>query len=44
MEAEIAERAWSKGREFIPEQRAPLKRETLELIDQCNWELVAQVA
>ena len=43
-EAESAEHAWSRGREFLPEQHAPLKRETRELIDQCNWELVAQVA
>jgi len=44
LEAEIAERAWSKGCEYIPDQRAPLKPETLELIDQCNWELMSQVA
>ena len=44
LEAEIAERAWSKGREYIPDQRAPLKRETLDLIGQCNWELMGQVA
>lgn len=44
LEAEIAERAWSKGREFNPDQRAPLKRETLELIEQCNWELMGKVA
>lgn len=43
LEAELAEEAWSNGREFKPDQRAPLKRETLELIDQCNWELVAEV-
>lgn len=43
-EAESAEHAWSKGHEFLPEQHAPLKRETRELIEQCNWELAAQVA
>lgn len=42
-EAEIAEQAWSKGHEFKPDERAPLKRETLELIEQCNWELVSDV-
>ncbi len=43
-EAEIAEQSWSKGRAFEPDQRAPLKRETRELIEQCNWELVAELA
>jgi hypothetical protein len=38
-EAEIAERSWSRGRAFVPDQRAPLKGETLELIQQCNWEV-----
>ena len=42
-EAERAERAWSRGREFFPEQHAPLKRETRELIEQCNWELDARI-
>jgi hypothetical protein len=43
-EAQLAERAWSKGREYVPDQRAPLKREIQELIEQCNWELSAEVA
>jgi hypothetical protein len=43
-EAEKAEQAWSKGLEYLPEPHAPLKRETREMIDQCNWELVPEVA
>lgn len=43
-EAEIAERSWSRGRAYEPGQRAPLKRETRELIEHCNWELTAEVA
>jgi hypothetical protein len=43
-EAQIAERAWSRGRVYRPDQHAPLKRETLDLIEQCNWELVDAVA
>lgn len=43
-EAETAEQAWSQGQAFKPDQRAPLKRETRELIEQCNWELTAEVA
>lgn len=43
-EAQLAEQAWSRGREYRPDQRAPLPRETRELIDQCNWELTDAVA
>jgi hypothetical protein len=43
-EAQIAERAWSRGRAYRPDQRAPLRLETRELIEQCNWELTDAVA
>lgn len=38
-EAETAERSWTRGRTYVPDRHAPLKGETLELIQQCNWEI-----
>jgi hypothetical protein len=38
-EADLAEQAWSNGRQYWPAEHAPLKREALDLIEQCNREL-----
>jgi len=36
--AEEAERAWVRGKRFVPEQDAPLDRQIARLIELCNWQ------
>jgi hypothetical protein len=42
--ADQAEAAWSRGQQFLPDNRMPLAREVLHLIDRCNWETQAEPA
>jgi hypothetical protein len=37
--ADQAEKSWSYGDTFEPDQTLPLAREIAQLIKMCNWEL-----
>ncbi|MGB5831273.1 MAG: hypothetical protein WBG92_04690 [Thiohalocapsa sp.] len=42
--ADQAERSWTEGELFEPDQQTPLAREIAQLIRLCNWEIHPEAA